>query len=211
MPYQLEGMNWLYYKYLKSSEGSGCILADEMGLGKTIQLISFITVLVKELQRGPFLIIVPQSLVSNWELEFQKWSPHLSVAALYGGKLQRSMIKKYEIEREDKVSIKCHVVILSKASVQAESQFIGSYFWDLIVVDEGQNLKSDTSMFVETVRKVACGFKIALTGTPFQNNVRELFNLMQFLDQDRFNAEQLEETFRNLDAKSVDEIHALLR
>lgn len=89
MEYQKEGLNWLYYMCQK---GKSVILADEMGLGKTIQIISLCSVLFHKWERWPFLIVAPNSTISNWKREFSKWNSYLHVVAYHGEKIQRDII-----------------------------------------------------------------------------------------------------------------------
>ncbi|TGZ78839.1 hypothetical protein EX30DRAFT_397523 [Ascodesmis nigricans] len=210
MPYQIEGFNWLYYRWWKSQN---VVLADEMGLGKTIQIISFLAVLHEEQQVWPFLIVVPHSTAPNWKREFETWAPGLKVVSYSGLEVSRKLIKKYEMINSDTGELKCHVVIVSysQPTNAEDARFLRRFPWEVMVVDEGQRLKNDSSIMYKELEKFNIRHKILLTGTPLQNNIRELFNLLQFLDPKSVSAQDLEEEYMELDSEKVNELHNMLR
>ncbi|KAK9479064.1 P-loop containing nucleoside triphosphate hydrolase protein [Lipomyces japonicus] len=208
MSYQLEGMNWLYYKWYKNKPA---ILADDMGLGKTVQTISYLTILFERHGVWPFLIVAPQSTVPNWKREFQKWAPGLRVVATYGGRYQRDIQQNFEIcKYGDRSDINCHVVIASY-NVFLDDTFLKQFQWQAMILDEGQKLKSDKTMTNAKLSGIETLHKVILTGTPLQNNIRELFNLLQFLNPDDIDADELEERFSDMTEENVRELHELLR
>jgi len=210
MKYQMEGLNWLLYQWHK---GQNAILADEMGLGKTIQIIAFLTTLQQVHKCWPFLIVVPNSTCANWRREIKQWAPSLRVVTYFGSTEARKLAHQFELF-PDKISkdLACHVVVTSYDA--AQDVHVQTVFrripWAGLIVDEGQRLKNDKNLLYAALTSLKVPFRVLLTGTPLQNNQRELFNLLQFLDNS-VNAQQLEETYATLTKENVPELHELLR
>lgn len=225
MDYQLEGMNWLYYQWYKSQN---CILADEMGLGKTIQLIAYFALMVQDHRCWPFLVVVPNSTCPNWRREIKKWAPTLRAVTYFGSSIARKLAQDYELfpkDEEEKERMKssprdksqskdlrAHIVITSYESVVEEKarQNLQKVAWAGLVVDEGQRLKSEKNLLYENLSKMKFPFKVLLTGTPLQNNARELFNLLQFLDP-KINAATMDAKYETLTKENVPQLHELIR
>lgn len=182
--YQKDGLKWLIHL---NKNGLNGILADEMGLGKTIQIIALICHLVEVNQPGPYLIVVPLSTLPNWIMEFERFAPEIPVVLFYGDHEKRSQIYK-QIRKEHKIgSCKTKpVVITSFETPQAERKFLSTYKWRYIIIDEGQRIKNHECLLVETLRKIQSLNRTILTGTPLQNNLSELWSLMNFLQPDLF-------------------------
>ncbi|KAK6193834.1 Tripeptidyl-peptidase sed2 [Pestalotiopsis sp. IQ-011] len=209
MAYQLEGVNWMLWNFHQSLN---VILADEMGLGKTIQVVALITALVHDKPNcWPFLIVVPNATCPNWRRELKNWAPELRVCTYHGGRAAQDLAYRHEIFPEGvKGGIKAHVVIMSyEAAVDAKSSF-RSVKWQGLIVDEGQRLKNDKSLLYNALRDMKIPFRLLLTGTPLQNNKRELFNLLQFIDPS-LNAEELDEKYADLTKDTIKELHDLIR
>ncbi|KAK4695570.1 hypothetical protein P7C71_g2204, partial [Lecanoromycetidae sp. Uapishka_2] len=209
MSYQLEGLNWLYYQWFKQQNA---ILADEMGLGKTIQVIGFLATLKETHGCWPFLVVVPNSTCPNWRREIKRWAPSLRVVTYYGLAEARKLAAKYELFAEGKKTLGCHVVVTSydAASDPEFRQVFRGVHWAGLVVDEGQRLKNDKGLLYGALNALKPPFKLLMTGTPLQNNARELFNLLQFLDSS-INAQQMEEQYVDLTKENVAELHDKLR
>ncbi|KAK5216594.1 hypothetical protein LTR72_010517 [Exophiala xenobiotica] len=226
MQYQVEGLNWLLFQW---SQNQNAILADEMGLGKTIQLISFFATLAQDHKCWPFLVVVPNATVPNWRREVKKWAPALRVVTYYGSSMARRLTQEYELfpknkdeeekekqkqkkNRSEAKDIKAHIVVASYESIVEDSvrKNLMRVPWQALVVDEGQRLKSDRTQIYDALSKFRFPFKVLLTGTPLQNNARELFNLLQFLDRS-VNAAELEAKYANLTQENVPELHETLR
>ncbi|EMD93235.1 hypothetical protein COCC4DRAFT_165235 [Bipolaris maydis ATCC 48331] len=209
MKYQLEGLNWLYYKWY---DQKNAILADEMGLGKTIQVVAFMATLVQEHSCFPFLIVVPNSTCANWRREIKQWAPSLRVVAYFGSAKAREMAYKYEMYPNNAKDLRCHVVVTSYEAAADDScrRFFRSVNWVSLIVDEGQRLKNDKSQLYSALTAVRVPFRLLLTGTPLQNNARELFNLLQFLD-DTIDAAELEEEYADMNAEKIRELHDQIR
>ncbi|XP_017283138.1 chromodomain-helicase-DNA-binding protein 4a isoform X1 [Kryptolebias marmoratus] len=197
-PYQLEGLNWLRFSW---AQGTDTILADEMGLGKTVQTAVFLYSLYKEgHSKGPFLVSAPLSTIINWEREFEMWAPDMYVVTYVGDKDSRSIIRENEFSFEDNAirggkkasrmkkdsSIKFHVLLTSYELITIDMAVLGSIDWACLVVDEAHRLKNNQSKFFRVLNNYPLQHKLLLTGTPLQNNLEELFHLLNFLTPERF-------------------------
>ncbi|KAF3389210.1 Chromatin remodeling factor mit1 [Penicillium rolfsii] len=209
MDYQLDGVNWLYYMFLKQQNA---ILADDMGLGKTVQVISLFATLIEKHSCWPFLVVAPNSTVPNWRREIKMWAPRIRVVTYFGSAFARQMANDYEMFPQRGKTLQCHVVIASYESMVDEEakRVLNKIHWAGLVVDEGQRLKNDKSQLYERLCRMKFDFKALLTGTPLQNNTRELFNLIQFLDPDK-NATKLEEEYGKLTAENIRCLHEMIR
>lgn len=210
MKYQLKGLNWMLYKWYKQENA---ILADEMGLGKTIQIVGLLATLVQDWNCFPFLVVVPNSTCANWRREIKKWAPNLRVVAYYGSKQSRDLAYKYELFPGGRREIRCHIVVTSYEAVKDDNcrRFFRSVPWQALIVDEGQRIKNDSSLLYTALDALEVPFKILLTGTPLQNNARELFNLLQFLDPQNLNAAKLEQDFAELTTENIAKLHELIK
>ncbi|KAF2726039.1 hypothetical protein K431DRAFT_280077 [Polychaeton citri CBS 116435] len=209
MKYQIEGMNWLYYKWHSQKNA---ILADEMGLGKTIQVIGFLASLIQDWSCFPFLVVVPNSTCPNWRREIKRWAPSLRSVVYYGSKEARDLVMRHELFPENSREMKAHVVITSYEAAADDTcrKFFRNVPWQGLIVDEGQRLKNEKTQMYSTLGALKTPFKVLLTGTPLQNNQRELFNLLQFLD-DTYNTEDLAKQFEDLTAEKITDLHNLIR
>nr|CAB3230448.1 chromodomain-helicase-DNA-binding protein 4 [Phallusia mammillata] len=196
--YQLEGLNWLRFSW---SQHTDTILADEMGLGKTIQTIVFVKSLVVENHtKGPFLISVPLSTMINWEREFDLWAPELYVVSYYGDRDARSVIRENEFSFDDGAirsskmayrmksgcQVKFHVLLTSYEMCTIDATTLASVDWAMVCIDEAHRLKNNQSKFFKVLSDYNVGHKLLLTGTPLQNNLEELFHLLNFLCPAKF-------------------------
>ncbi|KAK2783060.1 hypothetical protein FQN53_009364 [Emmonsiellopsis sp. PD_33] len=210
MEYQKDGLNWLYYMWYKEQNA---ILADEMGLGKTIQIIALFATLVQDHKCWPFLVVVPNSTCPNWRREIKTWAPSLRVVTYYGSSAARKIAHDYEMFPDGATDLRCHIVVTSyETMIDDKARRLFSRIpWAGLVVDEGQRLKNDKNQLYEALTRIHFPFKVLLTGTPLQNNVRELFNILQFCDQSK-NAEALEEQYgQDLTKEALTEIHDMIR
>lgn len=172
-PYQSRGMSWL--KFL-TQWGLGACLADDMGLGKTIQLIALLLHLKEEgtLQK-PTLLVCPTSVLGNWEREVRRFAPDLKVSIHHGDK--RSHGKKFVKEANQK-----DLIITSYALAFRDEKTLGMADWQGVVLDEAQNIKNPDAKQSQAVRKLNSDFRIALTGTPIENRLSELWSIIDFLN-----------------------------
>ncbi|KFG43896.1 putative SWI2/SNF2 Brahma-like, partial [Toxoplasma gondii p89] len=173
MPYQMAGLSWMLSLYNNDLHG---ILADEMGLGKTIQTIALLAYL-KEFKNnsGPHLIIAPLSTLPNWADEFRRWCPSLKVVVLKGGRLERRELQR-ELRRGD-----FNVCLTTFDLAMRERHGLSFPNWRHLVVDEGHRMKNSKSKFHICVSEFRATHRLLLTGTPLQNNLAELWSLLNFL------------------------------
>lgn len=173
-PYQKQGLNWLASLYNNNTNG---ILADEMGLGKTIQTISLLSYLACEHHIwGPHLIVVPTSVMLNWEMEFKKFAPGFKVLTYYGSPQQRAM-KRKGWNKPDAF----HVCITSYQLVVHDHQSFKRRRWRYMILDEAHNIKNFRSTRWRALLNFNTENRLLLTGTPLQNNLIELWSLLYFL------------------------------
>ncbi|XP_029437894.1 chromodomain-helicase-DNA-binding protein 3 isoform X1 [Rhinatrema bivittatum] len=222
--YQLEGLNWLRFSW---AQGTDTILADEMGLGKTIQTIVFLYSLYKEGHtKGPFLVSAPLSTIINWEREFHMWAPYFYVVTYTGDKDSRAIIRENEFSFEDnaikggkkafkmkrEAQVKFHVLLTSYELITIDQAVLGSIQWACLVVDEAHRLKNNQSKFFRVLNGYKIDHKLLLTGTPLQNNLEELFHLLNFLTPERFNnLEGFLEEFADISKEDqIKKLHDLL-
>lgn len=201
-PYQLEGVNWLLYCW---TNRQSCIIADEMGLGKTVQSVAFLELLYNRFSvRGPFLVVAPLSTVPHWEREFEAWTD-LNVIVYHGNIPSRDMMYEYEFfyrTADDKTVpdfCKFDVVITTYEMVLAGFEHLQPIYWRAAVCDEAHRLKNRLSKASETLKALQIEHKVLLTGTPLQNNIDELWSLLNFLQPHRFFSEaQFKAEYGNL-------------
>lgn len=210
MKYQIQGLNWLQHNF---HQQRSVVLADEMGLGKTIQVIALIAALVFNRPKCyPFLVVVPNSTCPNWRREIKKWAPDLRTVTYHGGREPQRLAYQHELFPNGAREMKAHVVIMSYDSAQDPEtrSLFKSIQWAGLIVDEGQRLKNDENILYGALIAMRIPWRLLLTGTPLQNNKRELFNLIQFLDPTK-NAEQLDEKYADLNSENISELHELIR
>ena len=172
--YQLIGLNWLVA--LNENKING-ILADEMGLGKTIQTIALFAYLaINKGNWGPHLIIVPTTIIVNWEIEFKKWCPSFKILSYFGSQKERKL-KRYGWFRPNSF----HVCITSYKLVIQDYSIFKRKKWDYIVLDEAQNIKNFKSKRFQMLLNFHARRKLLLTGTPLQNDIMEIWSYLHFL------------------------------
>ncbi|KAK1935917.1 snf2-related chromatin remodeling factor SRCAP [Babesia divergens] len=173
-PYQVEGLRWLASLYRQKSNG---ILADEMGLGKTLQTIALLAHLACEHGNwGPHLIVVPTSVLINWEMEFKKFCPGFNILSYYGTPAERA---KKRVGWNKQYAF--NVCIASYATVVQDAHMMKRKSWVYMILDEAQNIKNFNSKRWQTLLTFNTEGRILLTGTPLQNSLQELWSLMHFI------------------------------
>lgn len=180
-PYQLEGLNWLITLYENGLNG---ILADDMGLGKTIQSIALLAFIYEMDTEGPFLIAAPLSTVDNWMSEFERFAPDIPVLKYYhqGGIKERTkLLKKFF-----KATKGTGVVVTSYEIIIRDADEIMSKQWKFLIVDEGHRLKNINCKLIQELKRINTRNRLLLTGTPLQNNLGELWSLLNFIMPDIF-------------------------
>jgi SNF2 family DNA or RNA helicase len=171
-PYQEKGLSWLSFM---TGIGLGACLADDMGLGKTIQLIAFLLSGKEQGFLEKNLLICPMSLIGNWQRELARFAPSLSVYIHHGTNRADDAAFCKAIEKHD--------LVLSTYQVISRDQgMMTNHSWDLIVLDEAQNIKNSSTKQAKAVRTLTGKRRIAMTGTPVENRLSELWSIMEFLN-----------------------------
>lgn len=166
-PYQMTGLKWLWTNVAK---GFGCCMADDMGLGKTIQVISLILKLKEENKlKEPVLVVCPTTLMGNWIKELQMFAPSLSAITYHG------------LDR--KLDTKKDVILTTYAIMRIDVEEIKKYNWGMIVVDEAQNIKNPDTAQTVAIKALKSNIKIAMTGTPVENRLTELWSIFDFINK----------------------------
>ena len=207
--YQVQGLNWLISLY---NNGINGILADEMGLGKTLQTISFLGYLYHHLDvKGPHLIIVPKSTLHNWVSEVKRWCPTLKPILFHGDKDERQdLIKDVLFDTEWNICVTSYeMCIIEKAALK-------KFNWEYMIIDEAHRIKNENSLLSKIVRIIQCRNRLLITGTPLQNELHELWALLNFLLPDVFSSSEDFQTWFTVDQegdqdKVVKQLHKILR
>ena len=166
-PYQMTGLKWLWTNVAK---GFGCCMADDMGLGKTIQVISLILKLKEENKlKSPVLVICPTTLMGNWMKELQMFAPTLKVTTYHG--LDRVLDTKSD------------VILTTYAIMRIDVEEMKKQTWGMIVVDEAQNIKNPDTAQTLAIKTLKSDIKIAMTGTPVENRLTELWSIFDFINK----------------------------
>ena len=168
--YQIIGIKWLYNIY---KCGFGGILADEMGLGKSIQLIYFIKQIIKEKNDAKILIVAPTSLIYNWKNEFDKFGSELK----YKVYAENKWTREKELESTENVNI----LITTYGLLRQDLEKYQSMGFELVAIDEAQNIKNINTGITKAVKSIKANTKVALTGTPLENSVLELWSIFDFI------------------------------
>ncbi|KAG6826565.1 hypothetical protein H0H92_015298 [Tricholoma furcatifolium] len=172
--YQLQGLNWMVSLHHNGLNG---ILADEMGLGKTLQTISFLAYLKHYRDiTGPHLVVVPKSTLQNWQREFGKWTADFNVVVLQGTPQERAEIIANRLIPQD-----FEVCITSYEMCLIEKSAFRKFSFEYIVIDEAHRIKNVDSILSQIVREFMSRGRMLITGTPLQNNLKELFALLNFI------------------------------
>ncbi|HXH73916.1 MAG TPA: SNF2-related protein [Bacteriovoracaceae bacterium] len=166
-PFQIEGVLWLTQL---TSLGLGGILADDMGLGKTLQTLAFLSYIQKTKDLGPTLIVVPTSLVYNWQKECEKFTPEIKLVTF-----DRSKKEEFKQTKDQQV------ILVSYGLITEHPDFFQAIEWDYVIFDEAQNLKNISSQRTTEARKLKAKHKIALTGTPMENHYGEFYSLIDLI------------------------------
>lgn len=169
-PYQEEGVKWIDYLY--RNDIGGC-LADDMGLGKTIQTISMLLKIYPEAAK-PTLIVMPRSLLFNWERELKRFAPSLTYATYYG------------TDRNLDESLKSQIVLTTYALVRNDIEKLKDIEFEYVVLDESQNIKNTDAQVTHAVWLLRGAHRLAISGTPIENNLTELYSLFRFLNPTMF-------------------------
>ncbi len=173
-PYQQRGLGWLTQM---AELGLGACLADDMGLGKTIQLLAFLLHrrMARKEDRRPTLLVCPTSVVGNWERELVRFAPSLPLVRHHGPTRARALSELEALPP-------CAVVLTTYGLLRNDVELLGALPWSVAVLDEAQNIKNAASRTAKAARTLQAGFRVALTGTPVENRLAELWSLFEFLN-----------------------------
>ena len=171
-PYQIRGYSWL--SFLRQW-GLGACLADDMGLGKTVQTLALIQRDWRAKGKQPVLLVCPTSVANNWEKEAARFTPRLPVLVHHGPGRKRGAAFKKEAGKHA-------IVVSSYGLVQRDIKFLKDVPWGGVVLDEAQNIKNPETKQARAARSLEADYRVALTGTPVENNVGDLWSIMEFLN-----------------------------
>ena len=195
--YQVTGVNYL----LSLSEMNfGGILADEMGLGKTIQVIAFL--LHKKSKKS--LVVTPTSLIYNWKEEFEKFAPSLNVGVIHGSKSARNKI----LDNKENYD----VLLTTYGTIKNDIEFYKNEIFDYCIIDEAQNIKNPKSQNTKIIKELNAKVKFALTGTPIENSLIELWSIFDFIMPGYlFDEKKFKRKFVGRNEKEIDELKSLIK
>ncbi|KAI3669602.1 hypothetical protein L6452_40883 [Arctium lappa] len=219
-PYQIKGVKWLISLWQNGLNG---ILADQMGLGKTIQTIGFLAHLKGKGLDGPYLVIAPLSTLSNWLNEISRFVPSINAVIYHGNQKEREEIRRKHMPKS--IGKKFPIVITSyEVALYDAKKHLRHYNWKYLVVDEGHRLKNSQCKLLRELKWLRVENKLLLTGTPLQNNLAELWSLLNFILPDIFSSHEEFESWFDLSGKCsngeteerrksnvVAKLHAILR
>nr|XP_055208499.1 lymphoid-specific helicase isoform X4 [Gorilla gorilla gorilla] len=180
--YQVEGMEWLRMLWENGING---ILADEMGLGKTVQCIATIALMIQRGVPGPFLVCGPLSTLPNWMAEFKRFTPDIPTMLYHGTQEERQKLVRNIYKRKGTLQIH-PVVITSFEIAMRDRNALQHCYWKYLIVDEGHRIKNMKCRLIRELKRFNADNKLLLTGTPLQNNLSELWSLLNFLLPDVF-------------------------
>eukprot|EP01012_Entosiphon_sulcatum_P003736 TRINITY_DN11307_c0_g1_i1.p1 TRINITY_DN11307_c0_g1~~TRINITY_DN11307_c0_g1_i1.p1 ORF type:complete len:753 (-),score=121.77 TRINITY_DN11307_c0_g1_i1:188-2446(-) len=172
--YQREGVCWLWHRYCNNSGG---LLGDDMGLGKTIQVIAFLRGMFHAQRVSSVLIVVPVSLLANWQREFAKWAPRIPVMEFH----EVPQARRREILRDARANGGVLLTTYGTLSASVDSFETSGITWDYVVLDEAHKIKNPATKGAKALRRIESSRRILLTGTPIQNNLSELWSLFDYL------------------------------
>ncbi|KAL0903158.1 hypothetical protein M5K25_027515 [Dendrobium thyrsiflorum] len=207
--YQLAGLNWLIRLYENGING---ILADEMGLGKTLQTISLLGYLHEfRAITGPHMVVAPKSTLGNWMNEIRRFCPILRAVKFLGNPDERKYIRENLL-----VAGKFDVLVTSYEMAIKEKNALKRFSWRYVIIDEAHRIKNENSLLSKTMRLYNTNYRLLITGTPLQNNLHELWSLLNFLLPEIFSsAETFDDWFQisgeNDQQEVVQQLHKVLR
>lgn len=171
--YQVRGYSWLHFL---CQWGFGACLADDMGLGKTIQTLALLQYNRERGEKRPVLLVCPTSLVGNWQKETARFTPELSLWVHHGAERIKN-IEEFQKKTEENA-----VVLISYGLLYRDQELFRGIHWSGIILDEAQNIKNAGTKQAQAACNIQAGYRLALTGTPVENNVGDLWSLMQFMN-----------------------------
>lgn len=209
-PYQQQGVNWLW---MLSRLGLGTCLADDMGLGKTIQVITLLLLIKKaqqrEKQKTPSLLVLPASLLSNWKLELARFAPSLRCLFVHSSEMDKASMAK--LATNTATSLATIDAVLTTYTTLAGQSYLHDQQWHLVVLDEAQAIKNPATRQTKMVKRLNAHARIALTGTPVENRLGDLWSLFDFINPGLLGSAGRFKTFTKALASRDDNPYAPLR
>jgi len=188
-PYQQEGYTWLNYM---NQIGFGACLADDMGLGKTIQVLAFLENIIENNKDARILLIVPASLLGNWEKEIQRFTSHMIYFIMHG-QPKKQLVRSLKNNKS--------FLTITTYGLAAKIEELNQITWDCIILDEAQAIKNPLTKQTKAIKKIPSQMRIAMTGTPIENELTNLWSLFDFLNKGLLGTSQ---EFKNF-SKSINE------
>jgi non-specific serine/threonine protein kinase len=176
-PYQREGVSWLS---LMTELGLGACLADDMGLGKTLQMLALLAARGRQKNQPPSLLVVPASLLGNWRAEARRFTPKLKLLFLHPSQTRRDEIDK--IADDPQPHLANYDLVITTYTMAHRLQWLADLSWHSVILDEAQAIKNHGTRQSKAVRKLKAVSRVALTGTPVENNLGDLWSLFDFLN-----------------------------
>jgi hypothetical protein len=211
--YQQLGFSWLLHL---RDIGCGGVLADDMGLGKTIQILAYLLYLKEQrLSQGVHILICPTSLLQNWRAEMAKFAPELRLYIHHGA--TRNAVQENGLTPLESALEHCDVVMTTYATAVRDIDALSEYGWDVLIADEAQNVKNHETKQAQALRNLQAFHRIALTGTPIENRLEELWSIFQLTNPGYLgNLAWFRKMFVDaisgvVDAKAMRRLHQLLR
>lgn len=206
-PYQREGLAWLHFL---TQLGLGACLADDMGLGKTVQVLALLLCIRGERngQSRPSLLVVPASLLGNWNQEAQRFAPSLRLLTLHPAETPRDRLK--EIAESPGTHLQETDLVITTYSMLSRQTWLGEQRWRLMILDEAQAIKNPSTRQTKAVKKLEADARIVLTGTPVENRLGDLWSLFDFLNPGLLgSASVFKEFVKSLQARDRDQFAPL--
>jgi len=173
-PYQRDGLHWLCRLH---SFGFGGCLADDMGLGKTVQVLAFLHILAKEQSARPSLLVIPASLLANWEQEIARFSPGLRVFFAHP-----SMHKPHRVRPLERDDLSEYDLVITTYALVTRYAWLGDLDWQYVILDEAQAIKNPNTRQTKAVKQLSAVNRIVMTGTPVENRLTDFWSLFDFVN-----------------------------
>jgi SNF2 family DNA or RNA helicase len=195
-PYQERGLSWLAFLW---NYGIGACLADDMGLGKTLQVIAFLLHMRQKVtEMPPVLVVCPSSVVGNWRREIQRFAPNLQILSHQGGERSNN---KAAFSKEVKPF---DVILTSYPLLARDRELLEGVKWSVVILDEAQNIKNSSTKQAQAARAMQSSYRLAMTGTPVENRLSELWSIFHFLNPHYLGSEK---TFRRQFANPIERLN----